>query len=172
VFDGFKAADVHPGGMPERLSRADAAWWRAWLRDFGVTVRRIREFLELSQEQLAKIAGVSQGAVSRIERGNASSTPLIIGVKIRVALATALRQVDPDALPDEAQRFLGQMEARYGEHEDPGAPPQRPVTFALLPTAELTTLVLKYRRLPMSSRTSFRRIMSRVAATLGDDGKE
>jgi len=131
----------------------------------------MREVLNLSQEQLAKIAGVSQGAVSRIERGDALSTPLIIGVKIRVALAARLRELDADVLTTDARRFLALMEARYGEHEDPTLPPQRPVTLALVPDPELTALVLRYGQLPAAARARFRRIMSAVFSTLADDGK-
>jgi transcriptional regulator with XRE-family HTH domain len=168
MFDGSRAPDVEAGGVPERLSRADAAWWHAWLLDFGATVRAMRELLGLSQEQLAKIAGVSQGAVSRIERGNALSTPLIIGVKIRVALAARLRNLDAGMLTSDARRFLGQMEARYGEHADAASPPQRSIAFALLPTSELRALVRSYSRLPAAARATFRRIMSAVFAALAE----
>ena len=45
------------------------AQWKEWMRAFGRQERRIREFLGLSQEQIARLAGVSQGAVSRLEAG-------------------------------------------------------------------------------------------------------
>jgi len=73
------------------------------MRDYGTLAREMRELLGLSQEQLGKIANVSQGAVSRFERGDALSTPWIIAVKIRRALAARLRQLGPDVLTDDAR---------------------------------------------------------------------
>src|ERR1043166_91111 len=94
--------------VPERFQRAEAAAWHTWLRDVGALAREMREVLGVSQEQLAKIAKVSQGAVSRFERGDGLATPWVIAIKIRVALAARLRQLDADVLTDEAQRFLAQ----------------------------------------------------------------
>ena len=152
--------------MPERLRPAETATWGAWLRDFGVAVRSIRELLGLTQAQLGKIAHISQGAVSRIERGDALSMPLVIAVKVRVALAARLRKLDADVLTADARRFLEEMTERYGQHEDPGLPPRRNITFELVPAPELTALVRGYSRLPESARTRFLAIMSAVAATL------
>ena len=60
--------------------------WSNWMRDLGREVRRQREFLGLSQERLARAAGVSQGAVSRLEAGRGLATPLLVAVKIRLVL--------------------------------------------------------------------------------------
>lgn len=137
------------------------------MHDLGALVREMRELLGLSQEQLARIAKVSQGAVSRFERGDALSTPWIIAVKIRVALAVRLRQLDADVLSEDARRFLTQT-SLYGLPDDPALPP-RMESLELLPAPELTTIVRAYTRLPESARRKFVAIMSAVADTLGND---
>jgi len=150
--------------VPERFSRAEAAAWHKWLREIGALAREMREVLGLSQEQLAKIARVSQGAVSRFERGDGLATPWVIAIKIRLALAARLRQLDPDVLTDEARRFLAQT-ALYGLPDDPALPP-RMDTITLLPTPELTGMVRAYSGLPESARAVFADIMSSVAHAL------
>src|SRR5436190_17675090 len=130
----------------------------------GALAREMREVLGLSQEQLAKIARVSQGAVSRFERGDGLATPWVIAIKIRLALAARLRQLDPDVLTDEARRFLAQT-ALYGLPDDPALPP-RMDTVTLLPSPELTKLARAYSALPESSRSLFADIMSGVAEAL------
>ncbi len=47
---------------------------------FAAHARRVREFLGLSQVQLARLAGISQGGVSRFESGRGLSTPLLVVV--------------------------------------------------------------------------------------------
>ncbi len=80
--------------------------WSNWMRDLGREVRRLREFVGLSQERLARAAGVSQGAVSRLEAGRGLATPLLVAVRIRVALTEALRAVDPALLSDELRHMV------------------------------------------------------------------
>src|SRR4249919_1771446 len=82
--------------------------WGRWMRGLGEQVLRAREFLGLSQDQLARIAGVSQGAVSRLEHGRGLATPLLVVSKISAALRTALSQVDPELLSQEARRIVQQ----------------------------------------------------------------
>jgi transcriptional regulator with XRE-family HTH domain len=139
------------------------------MHGYGRLAREMRELLGLSQEQLGRIANVSQGAVSRFERGDALSTPWIIAVKIRVALAARLRQLDPDVLTDDARRFLEQT-ALFGLSEDPALPP-RTDTVSLLPAPGLTGIVRAYSRLPESARAKFVAIMSAVAGALAN-GKD
>ena len=80
--------------------------WRDWMRALGRQVRRTREFLGLTQRELAERAGVSQGAVSRFEGGRAMSASFLTIVRLNVALAQALGAVDPSALSEEARRYL------------------------------------------------------------------
>jgi len=129
-------------------------------------VRDLRELLGLSQEQVARIAKLSQGAVSRFERGDALSTPWIVAVKIRVALTARLRQLEPDVLTDKARRFLAQT-TLYGLPDDEAL---RTADVELLPAPELTAIVRAYRRVPESARANFVTIMSAVAAALGEKG--
>src|SRR6185369_16626006 len=50
--------------------------WRSWIRGLGETVCRARKLAGISQVALADRAGISQGAVSRIENGQGVDTPL------------------------------------------------------------------------------------------------
>jgi transcriptional regulator with XRE-family HTH domain len=77
--------------------------WSDWMRDLGHETRRLREFLGLSQERLAKAAGVSQGAVSRLEAGRALRTPLLVAVRIRLVLIEGLRARDTTLLSDDVR---------------------------------------------------------------------
>jgi DNA-binding XRE family transcriptional regulator len=99
------------------------------MRDLGAQVLRIREFLGLSQEQLARIAGVSQGAISRLENGRGLATPLLVVLKTCGALRAALMQVDQEILSPEARRLLvvgaqipgeGDSYPRFAPTHDPG----------------------------------------------------
>src|SRR6476646_2563227 len=80
--------------------------WRAWMLAFGRQERRVREFLGLSQEQLAKSAGVSQGAVSRLEAGRGLATPLLVVLRIHRTLHRALRAIEPSLLNEPLRRAL------------------------------------------------------------------
>src|SRR5512143_1415297 len=80
--------------------------WREWMRGLGRQARRIREFLGLSQEQIARQAGVSQGAISRLEGGRGLATPLLVVVKLNVAMRRALAAYDPELLSPEARALL------------------------------------------------------------------
>jgi transcriptional regulator with XRE-family HTH domain len=56
--------------MPEPvLSDRSAAWQRDFLRAMGKRIRLVRVDRELSQEQLARAAGMSRNFVSSVERG-------------------------------------------------------------------------------------------------------
>jgi transcriptional regulator with XRE-family HTH domain len=80
--------------------------WERWMRGMGRYTRRLRELCGLSQEQLARLAGVSQGAVSRLEMGRATNAPLVIVMKINAAMRRALSALDPAVLSDESRRLM------------------------------------------------------------------
>src|SRR5204862_5686298 len=80
--------------------------WREGMRDLGRQLRRVREFLGLSQDQVARLAGVSQGAVSRLEAGRGLATPMMVVLKINLALRQALGDVDPSLLNDDLRRVM------------------------------------------------------------------
>jgi transcriptional regulator with XRE-family HTH domain len=99
--------------------------WAAWIRGLGRHVRRVREFLGLSQEQVARMAGVSQGAVSRLEAGRGLATPLLVVMKITAAMRRAVATIDPALLSDDARRLFAT--------EPPFAPQFRPAEFEPYP---------------------------------------
>ncbi len=110
------------------------------------------------------MVNVSQGAVSRFEKGKGLNTPWIIAVKIRVALAARLRQLDPQLLSDDARRFLAQTEL-YGLPTVLSRPP-RIDDVALVPTVELETALRTFIRLPEDGRRAFAAVMTAVAEAL------
>ena len=132
--------------------------WREWMRGLGRQARRVREFLGLSQEQIARLAGVSQGAISRLEGGRGLATPLLVVVKLNLAMRRALSSYDPDMLSPEAKKILqadlhlpGEGNGgRFAEHaiaKDPG----------------IEQLVQLYRSLPERQRE---KLLSVVRATV------
>jgi transcriptional regulator with XRE-family HTH domain len=149
------------------VSGQETAAWRSWLKSVGALAREMRELLGLSQDQLAKLAHVSQGAVSRFEKGNALSTPWVVAVKLRVALAARLRQLDPELLTADARRFLSET-ALYGLPDDPALPPHF-ANIALLPAPELTQVLLAYNQLPQECRAAFMSVMSAVVEALAQE---
>ena len=76
------------------------------MRGLGAQVLRVREFLGLSQEQLARLAGVSQGAISRLENGRGLATPLLVVMKTCGALRSALGHLDQGILSPEARQLV------------------------------------------------------------------
>jgi transcriptional regulator with XRE-family HTH domain len=147
-----------------RLNPEEEAAWRAWVRDLGVLVRRMRELLDMSQEHLGRLAKVSQGAVSRFEAGRGLSTPWIIAVRLRVALAARLRALDPTLLTDDARRFLAQTDL-YGLPAEVSRPP-RVDDVSIAPSSGLETALRLYHRLPEEGRALFEAVMTGVATAL------
>jgi transcriptional regulator with XRE-family HTH domain len=155
--------------MPQRKERSSSGrgttskqTWRQWITEFGAHVRRVREFLGLSQEQVARAAGVSQGAVSRFEGGRGLSTPFVGIMKINLALASALKQLESGMLTDEVKRFMKQLDILQLP-DDPGMPVQ-PVgpnfkKIHLSPNTELVRVIQLYYDLPESKREAFLAVM-------------
>ncbi len=141
--------------------------WLPWIRDVGVQIRRVREFVGLSQEALANLAGVSQGAVSRLENGRGLATPLVGVVKIHVALTQRLRAIETGVLNDGIRRAV--------EAEHLISPPVAGLGYEALPVTTdplLEEIVRGYRGLSPDRRqhlvTVFRAL---VAAFDGDGGR-
>lgn len=80
--------------------------WERWIVAMGLYTRRLRELVGLSQEQLARRAGVSQGVVSRLEMGRAVHTPLVVVMKVNAAMRSALSALDPALLSKETKRLM------------------------------------------------------------------
>jgi transcriptional regulator with XRE-family HTH domain len=93
--------------MGQRVrSQTEAERWYEWMRGLGASARRLRTLLGLTQEQLGRLAGVSQGAVSRLEAGRGISTPLMVVVRVQQAFQQCIAQIDPQQLPPDAQTVL------------------------------------------------------------------
>jgi transcriptional regulator with XRE-family HTH domain len=138
--------------------------WRRWMKDIGERARRMREFLGLSQDQLARRAGVSQGAVSRFEIGRGLNTPLLVSIKINASLATALSTVDSTLLTDDARRFVQSMDL-LALPSDPGEPPEAK-PFPLLGDPEFEDVIRHCGRLPEARRRPFLAAMKALARAL------
>src|SRR5881396_910323 len=80
--------------------------WREAMRGLGRQLRRVREFLGLSQDQVARLAGVSQGAVSRLETSRGLATPMLVVVRINLVLARELGKLEPSLLDAALRRTL------------------------------------------------------------------
>ena len=137
--------------------------WREWMRGLGRQLRRVREFLGLSQDQVARLAGVSQGAVSRLEAGRGLATPLVVVLKVHLVLTRALRAFDP-AIPDDEVRATLGLESLI-------APPNGGAGNDALPItrdADLEMLVQLYRTLPERQRRTLVAVVRATASSLGD----
>jgi transcriptional regulator with XRE-family HTH domain len=134
------------------------------MQDLGRQLRRTREFLGLTQDELARRAGVSQGAVSRFEGGRGFSTPFVAVVRLNVALAQALQGLDASILSDETRDYLHHI-AFLATPSEAGGPSgtrvsERPLTAD--PAGE--ELLHLYRQVPPAAREQLLTVV-RVAAT-------
>lgn len=145
--------------MPETIDPNAA--WKQWMRAFGRQARQVREFLGLSQEQVARMAGVSQGAVSRLEAGRGLATPLLVVLKINLAVGKALGTLDPTLLNEDLRRAL--------DFPSLISPPIGDVGFHAVPVTSdpsLDTLVRLYRSVPERQRQTLVSVMQATAAAL------
>lgn len=123
----------------------EAPDWRAWMRGLGSKVRRTREAIGLSQSELAVAAGVSQGAISRLETGRGLATPLLVVLKTAIALRSAGRRRGPEAMPDEMAVLVESLARHVGPH---GGYEEGDVCI----DGDALELVATYRSLPAASR--------------------
>jgi transcriptional regulator with XRE-family HTH domain len=136
--------------------------WARWMRGLGRQGRRVREFLGLSQEELARLAGVSQGAVSRLEAGRGVATPMLVILKINLVLTRALRSVDTTLLDEDLRRVL--------EIEERLTPPIGELGYHATPITKdpyIEELVRVYRQLPERQRQAFLSVVRAMAGALG-----
>jgi transcriptional regulator with XRE-family HTH domain len=138
--------------MTERKQRwalpgADEADWAEWMQQLGKQKRRVREMLGLSQDEVARRAGVSQGAVSRLEAGRGVATPLVVVMKVDKAMRDALGEIDLEHLSSDAKRWL-EFGSAYSPHRSASQLGDMPV----LKDAGAEQLLRSYRRLPIRLR--------------------
>ncbi len=144
-----------PSGARSGGPRANQAAWRDLMRTIGRRVRRVRDFLGLSQEQVAALAGVSQGAVSRLEAGQALATPFVVVLGIQRVLTLHLRNVDPALLDPEILRVIELTELLDAPL---GAGPA-----SLTEDARLERIIREYRAVPDGQRDSLVAIVTAAA---------
>lgn len=94
---------------------------RRQLAQLGAALRRARLDAGLTQQQLARLAGISRQLVSRVEAGNPHGE---VGGVVEVAAALGLRlTVAPKAqraAPSEDQRAIQDLITRMREGRPPG----------------------------------------------------
>lgn len=127
------------------------------MRGLGAGTRRLRTLLGLTQEQLGRLAGVSQGAVSRLEAGRGLSTPLVVVVRLQEAFQQCLARVDPRQLSPHAREVLGREHGILGPLHDVAALP-------LPATPQLTEYMELWHRVHPRRRGTF---LDVVRATAG-----
>ena len=143
--------------------------WREWMRGLGRQARRVREFLGLSQEQIARLAGVSQGAISRLEGGRGLATPLLVVVKLNVAMRRALSAYDPELLSPEARRMLEHSDTLVPDSESESV---RFAEYSPAKDAGVEELVRVYRALPERQREKLLTIVRATAGALAPNDVE
>src|SRR5262245_8943570 len=134
--------------------------WREWMQGLGRQARRVREFLGLSQEQIARLAGVSQGAVSRLEGGRGLATPLLVVVKLNLAMRQALASYEPEMLSPEVRRVL------ETDFHIPETAQGRFVEYPLAKDPAVEELVRLYRGLPERQREKLLAVVRATASAL------
>lgn len=115
------------------------------MRGLGSKLRRTREAIGLSQSELAVAAGVSQGAISRLETGRGLATPLLVVLKTAIALRSAGRRRGPEAMPDEMAVLVESLARHVG-------PQGRYDEGDVCIDGDALELVATYRTLPAASR--------------------
>jgi DNA-binding XRE family transcriptional regulator len=143
---------------------ADEAGWEEWMRGMGRYTRRLRELAGLSQEELAGRAGVSQGAVSRLESGRAVQTPLIVVMKINTAMRQALAALPREAWTAETVHIMDDVAARRI--------PVRGTGFDAVPITPdplLTKMVKIFWSVPPRHRAHLVAVLEAMCAMLADD---
>ena len=149
--------------MPSTEPTANGINWASWMRGLGGQVARIREVLGLSQDQLARLAGVSQGSVSRLENGRGVSTPLVVVTKICSALRIGLSRLDPALLSRETREIVQSGMRLPDPREDP--------IMGLSPTNDpgVAELLRVYNRLGERQRRQLLTVLHATAAALAGE---
>src|SRR5262249_53541143 len=108
----MEAYRLHSGAMVSLLGKdltlpsQPKPDWPKFIPDAGQRIRKARESVGVSRAKLARLADVSQGAVSRVEAGRGMATPLLTFVKLNRVMAQALRKLPGELLTDQARAML------------------------------------------------------------------
>jgi transcriptional regulator with XRE-family HTH domain len=125
------------------------------VRALGETVCRARKLAGLSQVALADRAGISQGAVSRLENGQGTDAPLRSVMGVLGALADSLRSLPGEVVPDDVLWLIGVPQLA------PWSPPDTPPSGGDL---QLKALIERHRAMSPADRDLF----VRAALALAD----
>jgi transcriptional regulator with XRE-family HTH domain len=142
------------------------------MRQIGLRVRRARESLGLSQDEVARSAGISQGAVSRLESGRGQRTPFLSVVRVLMVLVRKLRGLDPALLTPEthglvrAAELVGLPSSMTSGGDEAGAEVVEPTEGAAALLPEIERLIRTYRALPPTRRTAFVETAERLGTAL------
>ena len=80
--------------------------WDEWMRAMGRFTRRLRLFVGWSQAELARQAGVSQAAISSLESGRSVNTPMVVNLKIHLAMRRGLATLPSNLLSAEVRSLM------------------------------------------------------------------
>jgi len=143
---------------PRTDDPAAGSSWVEWMRALGRRVRHVREFLGLTQDELGRAAGVSQGAISRLESGRGLATPLLVVVKIGGALQQSLAKVDRAMLSPDALRMVDE-----GLFLGPPGPATESPDSPLTSDPALEEYVQLFHRVPDKQRVTFLAVVRATA---------
>jgi transcriptional regulator with XRE-family HTH domain len=140
-----------------------AAEWHELVAMLGMTVRKVRKLLGWSQEELAKQAVVSQGTISRLERGMCDSVPFhSIVVVFRTLTAGAAALNIP--LSPTATELLAFAPSLNGDFTVIA-----PDANVVAPDPDVVYIARTLERMPRERRAAFLTIIRAVVAALKDD---
>lgn len=114
--------------------------WISIIKSLAQTVRELRRTLGWSQDSLARRAGTSQGAVSRIESGNTLNLPFHTVVVVSRALAVGAKSIQTPLTPE--TKALLEFTGSTGDLTEPTDP-------------DLTSIISLYQRMKPPQRVAF-----------------
>jgi transcriptional regulator with XRE-family HTH domain len=130
--------------------------WRAIVLTLGTTVRDLRRVLGWSQQYVADHAGVSQGLLSRLERGESAAVPLHSVIVVLRTLAAGADAMHLRLSPI-AQQLLS------------FAHMNGTLMTIDLPETDLAAIAQALRRIPRPRRAAFLSIVRAAAVAFGDE---
>ena len=128
---------------------------RASLRALGQTILRVRKFTGFSQERLAKLAGVTQSALSRLEAGR--PVGLVVLLRLGRVLPRLASAGEDAVLSDETRRTLDALHALSSSASGPRSVTRMP---------DLEEVVALYHRAPRMVRDTTLAVLRTLAAQL------